>query len=75
MIFKLEINYKPARLVFPYSCAFVADREKVPLKRNDITTSFKMADWETLLSASPAKNSIMTEKKKKCLQINTKENS
>lgn len=46
MIFKLEINYEPARLVFPYSCAFVADGEKVPLKRNDITTSFKMADWK-----------------------------
>lgn len=62
MIFKLEINYRPAGLVFPYSCAFVADGGKVHLKRNDTTTSFKMADWKILLSASPAKNSIMTEK-------------
>lgn len=62
MIFKLEINYNPAGLAFPYSYAFVADGEKVHLKRNDTTTSFKMAGWKILLSDSPAKNSVMTEK-------------
>lgn len=75
MIFKLEINYKPARLVFPYSYAFVADRERVQLKRNDITTSFKMAGWKIVFSASPQKwKTLLDNGKNIYLQINIKIN-
>ena len=43
MSFKLKLNYKLAKLVFSYSCAFMEYRAKVYLERNDPISSFKRA--------------------------------
>ena len=55
MSFKLKLNYKPAKLVFSYSCAFVEYGAKVYLKRNDPTSSFKRAAWKRLPPVFPTK--------------------
>lgn len=62
MSFKLKLNYKPAKLVSSYSCAFVEYRAKVYLKRNDPTSSFKRAAWKRLPPVFP------TEKEKRKIQ-------
>lgn len=65
MSFKLKLNYKSAKLLFSYSCAFMGYRAKVYLKRNDPTSSFKRAAWKRLFPVFPTKKEKFSDQKKK----------
>lgn len=66
MSFKLKLDYKPGKLVFPCNCAFLVNKEKVHLKRNDTIISFKVTDWKEVFSVSPTANNSM--KKPNCIR-------